>query len=55
MNLTLLAPDLQEPILELEAIGGIEPSSERKLRHIVRHESWTAQRHAWSEHSDSAL
>lgn len=32
MNLTLLAPDIQEQVLFLEAVDGREPMSERDLR-----------------------
>ena len=44
LDLLQLAPDLQERILELEAVDGVEPLSERGLRDVVRHESWVDQR-----------
>ena len=44
----LLAPDLQELVLELEAVDGVEPLSERALRGVVRHERWAEQRRAWA-------
>lgn len=47
LDLLLLAPDLQERVLELEAVDGIEPLSERALRDVVRHECWADQRLAW--------
>lgn len=48
LDLLLLAPDLQERVLELEAVDGVEPVSERALREVVRHERWDDQRHAWT-------
>ena len=47
LDLLLLAPDLQESILELEAVDGVEPTSERALREVVRHDCWINQRTAW--------
>ena len=44
LDLTLLAPDIQEEILFMEAVDGVEPVSERALREIVWHESWMEQR-----------
>jgi len=44
LDLLLLAPDIQERVLELEAVDGQEPLSERMLREVVRHESWEEQR-----------
>jgi hypothetical protein len=44
LDLTNLAPDLQEEILFLEAIDGHEPLSERALRGVVRVTAWAAQR-----------
>jgi hypothetical protein len=46
MDLTLLAPDLQERVLEFEAVDGIEPFSERELRKVARVAAWTEQRAA---------
>ena len=48
LDLLLLAPDLQERVLGLEAVDGVEPVSERALREVVRHERWDDQRHAWT-------
>ena len=50
LDLTLLAPDIQEEILFLEAVDGKEPLSERALREVVRHQSWNDQRRCWHEH-----
>lgn len=44
MDLTLLAPDIQEQILFLESVDGIEPMSERELRLATRRAEWTWQR-----------
>jgi len=50
LDLLLLAPDIQEQILHLERVNGIEPPmSEHTLRVIVRHESWAEQRRAWAK------
>lgn len=46
LDLTLLAPDLQERILALEAIDGAEPMSERALRAVAHAGSWEEQRPA---------
>jgi len=43
LGLTLLAPDLQEEILFLQAIDGREPLSERALRGAVRVTIWAEQ------------
>lgn len=48
LDLTLLAPDIQEAIVFLEAVDGVEPLSERALRDIIRHENWVEQRRAWT-------
>jgi hypothetical protein len=48
LNLTFLAPDIQEEILFMEAIDGREPVSERELRVLVRHEGWADQRRIWA-------
>ena len=49
LALTLLAPDLQEHVLFLEAVDGREPLTERALRDVVRHEGWGDQRGAWQQ------
>ena len=49
LEMTNLAPDLQEEILFLEAIDGREPSSERALRGVVRVTAWDEQRAAFTE------
>ena len=43
-DLTLLAPDLQERVLEMEAVDGVEPTSERGLRKVVARAGWREQR-----------
>jgi len=47
LDLALLAPDIQEEILFLEAVDGKEPVTERALRDVVRHTAWIEQRKAW--------
>jgi hypothetical protein len=47
LNLTLLAPDIQEAVLHLEAIDGIEPMPERDLRSL-RGLPWADQRRCWN-------
>ena len=47
LDLTLLAPDIQEELLFLEAVDGREPVSERIIREIDLHENWAEQRRAW--------
>lgn len=48
MDLTLLAPDLQECVLGLEAVDGVEPISERELRKVAHAGSWADQKGAWA-------
>lgn len=47
LDLTLLAPDVQEEILSLEAVDGIQPLSERALRVLTHADSWADQRAKW--------
>ncbi|MBK8011979.1 MAG: hypothetical protein IPK13_11570 [Deltaproteobacteria bacterium] len=47
LDLTLLAPTIQEEILSLEAVDGVEPLSERALRVVAHAGSWVDQRGAW--------
>ena len=49
LNLTLLAPDIQEQVLDLEAIDGLEPTSERALRKVSWVMDWKEQRSRWPE------
>ena len=48
LDLTLLAPEIQETVLELEAVDGREPIAERELRPIIRWVAWGDQRHRFS-------
>jgi hypothetical protein len=48
MQLTLLAPDIQETILFLYSLDGVEPLAERALRPIVRAGTWARQREIWA-------
>ncbi len=54
LDLLLLAPDIQEHVVHLEAVDGAEPFAERALREVVRHESWAEQRRAWQKLHESA-
>lgn len=47
LDLLMLAPDVQEAVLALEAVDGVEPLSERELRKVAHAGSWSAQREAW--------
>ena len=47
LDLALLAPDIQEKVLFMEAVDGKEPITERALREVVRHMSWVDQRRVW--------
>ena len=50
MNLLLLAPKIQEAILDLPPVtSGRDPVSERTLRGIVAEPDWDEQRALWSE------
>lgn len=49
LDLTLLAPDVQEQVLFLEAIHGVEPLSERALRKTAHAGPWAQQRRTWVE------
>lgn len=49
MNLTLLAPDVQEQVLFLEAVDGREPMSERDLRTVIYAGAWASQRIEWHQ------
>jgi len=44
LELLRLAPDLQERVLFLEAVDGIEPLTERRLRQVTREPLWARQR-----------
>ena len=46
-DLTLLAPEIQEDILFLESVDGVEPLSERALRPIASELDWGQQRELW--------
>ena len=46
LDLTLLAPDIQERILFVEAVDGVELMSERALRAVAQAGSWKDQRKA---------
>jgi hypothetical protein len=45
LDLTLLAPEIQEQILFAESVDGLEPMSERSVRAATRSLDWDQQRH----------
>lgn len=47
LNLTTLAPDIQNRVLNLEAVDGLEPTSERALRGVSWAVDWEEQRGHW--------
>ena len=47
-DLALLAPDIQESVLDLEAVDGVEPMAERSLRAVARAGTWEEQRTMWA-------
>ncbi len=47
LDLLLLAPDLQDQVLHLEAVDGVELLSERVLRAVAHVGTWWDQRAAW--------
>ncbi len=49
LDLTLLAPDIQEEILFMEAVDGVEPVSERGVRRVARCATWCRQRLGWAQ------
>ena len=48
LDLTLLAPDIQEEVLGLEAVDGLEPVTERGLREVIGSLDWGEQRRRWA-------
>lgn len=53
LDLLLLAPDVAERVLFLEAVDGVEPLTERALRVLIRCETWAEQRRAWASRASS--
>ena len=49
LDLTLLAPDLQEEILFMEVAPGRDPITERGVRVVVRSRGWGEQRRRWAD------
>jgi len=47
-DLLMLAADLQEQVLALEAVDGAEPIAERTLRAVAHAGTWAEQRAAWA-------
>lgn len=48
LALLQLAPDIQEQILFLEVVDGLEPVTERQLRPLTRVLDWSEQRAMWA-------
>lgn len=48
LDLTLLAPEIQEEILFMEAVDGLEPVTERGLREVIDARDWAEQRRRWA-------
>jgi len=48
LDLLLLAPDIQEQVLAMEAVDGVEPIGERALRDVAHVGTWVEQREAIS-------
>lgn len=44
LNLTYLAPEIQEQVLGLVAVDGVEPMTERPLRKVLGEMGWGGQR-----------
>jgi hypothetical protein len=43
LDLTMLAPEVQEEILFTKSVDGSEPFTERRLRQLTRDSAWPAQ------------
>lgn len=54
LDLLLLAPDLQEAVLAMEAVDGVEPMAERTLREVAHAGTWAEQRVAFSCHASAS-
>lgn len=47
LDLLMLAPDIQEQVLAIEAVDGVEPIGERALRDVAHAGTWEAQGRVW--------
>lgn len=47
LDLLMLAPDIQEKILFMERVDGVEPTSERALRDVIKQLNWQSQVDSW--------
>jgi hypothetical protein len=54
-DLLMLAADLQEQVLALEAVDGAEPMAERTLRAVAHAGTWAEQRAAWGKLGTGSL
>lgn len=48
LDLLMLAPDIQDRVLALEAVDGVEPIGERGLRDVAHSGTWEEQRAQFS-------
>ena len=48
LDLTLLAPEIQERLLFAEAVNGVEPLCEHGFRGVIRAGRWEIQRERWT-------
>jgi hypothetical protein len=55
LDLTMLAPDIQEGLLFLEVRPGPDPIPERALRQVVRALDWREQRRRFARLRDEAM
>lgn len=55
LDLLLLAPAIQEAVLTLEAVDGVEPICERNLRSVVGARDWAAQAPRWRNVTRAAI
>ncbi|MCS6954639.1 MAG: hypothetical protein NZM33_17525 [Bryobacteraceae bacterium] len=49
LDFALLAPELQEAVLAMEAVDGVEPMAEQAVRAVVHPGTWGEQRVAWAK------
>lgn len=47
LNLVLMDPGIQEDILHLESVDGLEPMGEHAIRVVADERDWVAQRARW--------
>jgi hypothetical protein len=55
LDLLLLAPDIQEALLQTEAVDGVEPVTERRVRPVLGSAVWGEQRRLFTRAAPSAV